>query len=277
MPRKSIVWLASYPKSGNTWMRVFLANYLFDRPSPMPINEIHKIGMGDAITKTYAMAAGQQIDPADDRRTLNLRRKVLGGIVANDADINFVKTHNIRDKALGADLIPASVTKSAIYVIRNPLDVAVSFGRHYSQTPETTVAAFANPQHVVLGAGPNVTQFLGTWSAHVMSWTRHRDFPVLTLRYEDLSTNPEECFGRLIEHLGMAVDPKRLEKAIRFSSFDELKGQEQKAGFIEQSANGSRFFHTGTTEQWRTALTSGQIAKLRDDHGPVMREFGYDP
>ena len=89
---KSIIWLASYPKSGNTWTRIFLANYLMNSDKPVPINQVHRFGMGDSIPRMYQMVAGRQIDVRDYQETLKLRDKVLAGIVANKADVNFVKT-----------------------------------------------------------------------------------------------------------------------------------------------------------------------------------------
>jgi len=127
MPRakavpKSIVWLASYPKSGNTWTRIFLANYIFNRQTPMPINQVHRLGMGDSIEKAYRMVAGGPFDVADYRQSLALRDRVLKGIVNNDAAVNFGKTHNRLTRAFGVDLIPTHLTRSAIYILRNPLD-----------------------------------------------------------------------------------------------------------------------------------------------------------
>ena len=78
---KSIIWLASYPKSGNTWTRIFLANYLMNSDKPVPINQVHRFGMGDSIPRMYQMVAGRQIDVRDYQETLKLRDKVLAGIV----------------------------------------------------------------------------------------------------------------------------------------------------------------------------------------------------
>ena len=92
MPTKNIVWLASYPKSGNTWTRIFLANYIFAKNEPLPINQVHRVGIGDSVTKSYRMVAKGAFDPADHQQSLALRGKVLRAITANDADMNFVKT-----------------------------------------------------------------------------------------------------------------------------------------------------------------------------------------
>jgi hypothetical protein len=282
MPRKSIVWLASYPKSGNTWTRIFLANYLFDRKTPMPINQVHRLGMGDSIEKMYRMAAAPaagllagNFDAADYRRSLSLRGKVLNGIVNNDADINFVKTHNRRTKAFGVELIPPALTRSAIYILRNPLDMVLSYARQYGQTPEFAAAAIGRSDNSIAGANGTVTQFLGSWSEHVQSWTRCRDFPVLALRYEDMQADPEAAFSRVLKHIGVPLVPERVARAVQFSAFSELRKQEDETGFVERSPNAGRFFHSGQAGRWRNDLAPEAIERIRHDHARAMREYGY--
>jgi hypothetical protein len=275
MSRKTIVWLASYPKSGNTWTRVFLANYLFDRKTPMPINQVHRLGMGDSIEKTYRMVAGPGFDVTDYRQSLALRGKVLGGIVNNDADVTFVKTHNRLTKAFGVTLIPPHLTRSAIYILRNPLDMVLSYARQYGHTPEFAAAAIGRSDNSIAGANGTVAQFLGTWSEHVRSWARCRDFPVLVLRYEDMQADPAAAFTRVLKQIGVPVDPQRVARAVQFSSFGELRKQEDAVGFVERSPNTERFFHSGGSGQWRTELAPEAVAQIRGDHGKVMGEYGY--
>lgn len=283
--RKSIIWLASYPKSGNTWTRVFLANYIFNRQEPMPINEVHRLGTSDSVEGIYRMAARAagraRFDVADYRESLALRGPVLGAIANNEADVNFVKTHNQRGKALGVDLIPSALTRSAIYILRNPLDMVPSYARHFRLTPEAAAAAIGRPDNSTAGADGTVAQFLGTWSDHVLSWTRCRDFPVLTLRYEDMHADPQAAFALVLKHIGIPADPERLARAIRFSSFDELKRQEDKDGFIER-VSAERFFHSGRSGNWKDGVWQGALApevaeQICRDHAKVMRRFGYLP
>ena len=127
--RKSIVWLASYPKSGNTWLRVFLANYLFNRQTPMPINEVYRIGMGDAVEKAYRLVAEGPFNVADPRQAVELRPRVLARVVANGAEVNFLKTHNRRGKVYGIELIPPHMTRSAIYIVRSSRLVSDASGQ----------------------------------------------------------------------------------------------------------------------------------------------------
>ncbi|GAB4287038.1 MAG: sulfotransferase domain-containing protein [Roseovarius sp.] len=272
--KKSIVWLASYPKSGNTWTRIFLANYLVNGDRPVPINQVHRFGMGDSIVKSYRIVAGRPIDAGDVRQTLALRPRVLAAIVANNADVNFVKTHNIRGKAFGVTLIPEELTRSAIYILRNPLDMLISAARHFGKSHAEMAEAIGREDHSSVDP-TTVTQFLGSWSGHVKSWTAKSRYPVLVLRYEDMLEHPEEAFGAMVAHVGMPVDAARLRKAIRFSSFDELARQESAGGFVENSPKSPRFFNKGQSGQWRTELAPEIVARVRRDHERMMRKYGY--
>lgn len=272
---KNIVWLASYPKSGNTWARIFLANYLLGTLQPIPINQVHRIGIGDSVALAYRKVGGGRFDPADTMGHLQLREKVMRGIVANGADINFVKTHNARGRAFGTELILPRYTRAAVYIIRNPLDVVVSYARHYGQTPAQAAQTISRPDNTVAADPTSVAQYLGTWSDHVRGWTGTREFPVHTMRYEDMKSDPHRAFTGLLGFLGVPADPERVDRAVRFSSFGEMKRQEQSAGFIERSKNAERFFHTGETDQWKQALSPEDVATLRQRHGSVMARFGY--
>ncbi|MEM8800805.1 MAG: sulfotransferase domain-containing protein, partial [Pseudomonadota bacterium] len=243
--------------------------------TPVPINQVHKFGIGDSIAKMYHMVARREIDVHDVQLTLNLRPKVMRGIVANNADLNFVKTHNIRTVVRGTELIPANVTRQAIYIIRNPLDVILSYARHYGQTPAESVTALAHPDNVNAAEPSTVMQFLGTWSDHVKSWEKGTAFPTLVVRYEDMLEKPTETFGNVLKTIGLDPDPEKLDRAIRFSSFEEVSNQEEVDGFKERSPNSDRFFSKGTAGQWKSELDPELVAQVRRDHKRVMKKYGY--
>ncbi|RKF14720.1 sulfotransferase [Roseovarius spongiae] len=273
--KPSIIWLASYPKSGNTWARIFLANYLANPDAPLPINQAHRFCMGDTVAAMYRKVAGRPIDLNDVDLTLTLRPRVLRAIVANNADVNFVKTHNIRSAARGVPLIPDQFTRSAVYILRNPLDMVLSYARHYGMTPETAVSHIANVDNANAADESSVAQFLGTWSEHVESWTSPSPYPVLVLRYEDLLADPETHFGKLLKHIGVPVDAARLKKAIEFASFKELSKQEAQGGFVEKSKQSERFFAKGASGQWESDLAPDLVARVKRAHRKVMKKHGY--
>lgn len=274
---KSLVWLASYPKSGNTWLRVFMANYLLNRQEPVPINEVYRVAFGDSLLGFYTKVAGRPVDPRNEGAVLALRHRTLQAITANGAANNLVKTHNQNVRIGETFLIPADLTKLGVYILRNPLDMALSYADHYGLTPEQVAEAIASPSNRVVPDANNVMQYLGSWSQHVKGWTEARDFPVLTMRYEDLHADPHGQFSRVLERLGVKLDAERLERAIRFSSFKELRRQEETSGFRERTRHAERFFRAGTTGQWRDRLPHPVVERICRDHGTVMKRHGYLP
>lgn len=274
--KKSIVWLASYPKSGNTWVRIFLANYLMNGAKPVPINEVHKFMIGDVSAVMYRQVArGKPLDTSDPVQVTHLRDGVLRGIVGNNADVNMVKTHNIRDKACDVELIPAKYTRSSIYIVRNPLDMILSYARHHSISLDESVDAISRSDNVTLGDERGVITFMGSWSEHVDSWMAPAPYPQLLLRYEDMLTDPETSFGKVIAHIGLPQDPARLRKAIEFSSFKEVSRQESETGFREKSQFADRFFSVGQSGQWRDKLPPEHVDRITRDHGATMKRLGY--
>jgi len=273
---KSIVWLASYPKSGNTWLRVFLANYIYNSEKPVPINQIHRVGIGDSNSKAYRMVTKEVLDPTNPMQGARIRPAVLQAIVNNKADINLVKTHCENAIAYGVKLIPPELTRSAVYIMRNPLDMIVSYASHYGNTIDEAIEGIARKDNSLLGGGDTVYQYLGTWSNHVIGWSKARKFPVLMLRYEDMLKDPHEAFDRVIHHIGLPIDRDRLERSVRFSDFKLLQEQEKKTSFVENSDNQDLFFRSGKSEQWKTELNEDQVAQILQDHGRVMKKFGYE-
>ncbi len=273
---KSIVWLASYPKSGNTWLRVFLANYIYNSDKPIPINQVHRVGIGDSNSKAYRLVTKEAFDPTNPRQSIRIRPAVLKSITNNKADINLVKTHCENGIAFGSVLIPPELTRSAIYIMRNPLDMIVSYASHYGNDLDDAIGGIARKDNSLLGGGDTVYQFLGTWSNHVIGWSKARKFPVLTLRYEDMLKDPHEAFDRVIHHIGLPIDRDRLERSVRFSEFKLLQKQESNTGFVENSDNQKKFFRSGKADQWKTELTDEQVAQIVRDHGRVMKKYGYE-
>ncbi|NCQ22920.1 MAG: sulfotransferase [Rhodobacteraceae bacterium CG17_big_fil_post_rev_8_21_14_2_50_63_15] len=273
--KRSIIWLASYPKSGNTWTRVFLANYLLNTQKPIPINEVHRVGRGDSLAATYHMVAGRKLDFIRVPHVLTFRHKVLQGIVNNNADINLVKTHNARVTAYGVELIPEKFTRASVYIMRNPLDMVLSYARHYGISHVAAVERITHPDNANLPTETSVAEFLGTWEAHVLSWVKDASWPQVVLRYEDLLDDPETEFVKVLDLMGVPVDPERLRRAIRFSSFDELSKQEEESGFIEKSTVSERFFGKGEKDQWKTDLDPALADIIRDKLGPTMKRYGY--
>ena len=274
---KNIVWLASFPKSGNTWLRLFMANYLSGAGKPVPINKIDRFSTGDSVAKLYKAALGPKFDPNDDRASLLGRARVFRALSENGADVNLVKPHNRNGRFQQLRLIPPHITRRAIYILRNPLDMLVSYADHYAVDPAKAAREIADENNTILPSAVTVRQFTGNWSKHVASWTGSTKFPVTVIRYEDILADPGTAFSTVIRDIGAPVDRARIDAAIAASSFNEASKQEADHGFIERSPSSRRFFRSGKTGEGRKRLSPDVIDRVVADHGDVMTKFGYLP
>lgn len=276
MPPGGIIWLASYPKSGNTWVRAFLANYMVNPDAPLPINELVGYALGDGFLIHYERVSGKKAEALSPQEIARLRPKVHEWFATSKRQTVFVKTHNLIGEVDGSPLITPQVTAGAVYVLRNPLDVAVSYAHHYRVDLDEAAAALGRPNHAAPGGPRVLPQYLGSWSQHVRTWTEAPGLRPLVLRYEDLQEDPEKCFGLLAAFLRWPPEPERLKRAIRFSGFDELAKQEAKGDFRERPAGAtSRFFRRGRAGTWREALNDRQVARIVESNRAVMARFGY--
>lgn len=278
-----IVWLASYPKSGNTWTRNFLHNLLSkdDREQTHDINKMQLRTAWDGSIRWYASLIPNQ------KKLEDLTRKEFAAIrlQANqnlaDAAGNglvFVKTHNAMVADAGVPLINPRVTAGAIYIIRNPLDVAVSYSHHLNKSTDETIALMS---HTGVCTPPNASmafELQGSWSEHVFSWTKKQNKSLFVMRYEDMLENPESVFKKMINFLQIETDDTWLKRAIDLSSFEKLQAMENVAGFSEKpKVNQGNFFRKGTRDQWREALTEQQIINVIKSNHTQMKRFGYIP
>ena len=123
----------------------------------------------------------------------------------------------------------------------------------------------------------NLNQHLLSWSGHVSSWVDQRAFPVHVVRYEDLHERPMAAFTALATCCGLQNKPNSVQLAIERSSFEALQTQELNLGFRERPEKLALFFREGKAAIWREVLSSAQVARIIDDHEPVMERFGYLP
>jgi hypothetical protein len=231
--------------------------------------------VGDSVETAYRKVARGPFDNTDVDATLALRPRVMQAIAANNADVNLVKTHWALKRIGRTEIVDPVLTRSAVYILRNPVDMVLSYARHYGLPVDKAVGAIARPSNMILADKGSTPQIIGNWSDHVNGWTRARRFPVLTIRYEDLHADPHAQFGKVLELLGVPVDPERLDKAIRFSSFKEMRRQEEEHGFVEKSKSADRFFASGRAGAGREELAPELVQQIERDHGEVMKKFGY--
>jgi len=273
----NIVWLASYPKSGNTWLRAFLLNLITDSEEPVDINKMAALTEGDSQAHWYATFDPRPPAELSTEDLARLRPTVHARIAASSPDSVFVKTHNALIESAGAAMITQSVTAGVIYVVRNPLDVALSYADHLGVQMDDVIELMAQRGFVTPASVTHVPEHHSDWSSNVESWTGRPHPAIHVVRYEDMASKPALTFGAIARFLG--INPKRdqLTRAVRFSSFKVLKAQEQKSGFVERTPVQKSFFRSGKSGNWRKQLTDRQIRRVLANHREQMKRFDYVP
>ena len=279
-PRSGIVWLASYPKSGNTWTRAFLHNlvHVISGESQIQgINELDQFSIGIAAKASYESILGIKLTDEHRDQIAATRARLQQRVADSVEGLAFVKTHQALVVDRGHLTINFSVTAGAIYIVRNPLDVAISYAHHLDK-PFDFAIDFMNLKNAETSVtDKQVNETYGSWSQHVLSWTRKPHPAIYVMRYEDMLNEPTKTFGGLARHLLFKPSEEQLADTIGRSSFERLREQEEKKGFRERPEGAERFFRDGRAGQWKEVLTPQQIQRIVDAHGEQMQRFGYLP
>ncbi len=272
-PSQNIVWIASFHKSGNTWTRAFLANYFAPKGKKITINELMSITTTDVRQDWYDKAAGKPFKGETFDDSIALRPRVQRMISASAPNQNqFVKTHSKLDRVGPIDLILPEVTAAAIYVIRNPFDVAQSYARHIVKPVDVAIDNMCDPK-ALTASETNIFEVLGRWDQHISSWLSAPGLARHLMRYEDMLANPEKAFRSLLGFLRVPIGDGQLRRAIRESSFKALQRQEKELGFRERPTGMDKFFASGKSGTWREVLTPAQVARIRSEFLPTLEKF----
>jgi hypothetical protein len=276
--KKGIFWLASYPKSGNTWFRIFLENLLSGQAEPVTINRIGLVRISCSRSVFDERVGIESSDLTMDEID-RIRPLLYEHIAENDAGPVFMKIHDAWTRnGDGIPIVTAKATAGVLYIIRNPMDVAVSFAGHFGCPYDKALSRMADYGERLAGDDGCIThqfrQLLMSWSGHVRSWMSS-GLPVHVIRYEDMKQSPFETFEKAVRFIGLDCSTDDIRKALEFSSFETLKDQEEASGFRERPITSPSFFRKGETGSGLKELTPSQIERILHQHGKVMRQFGY--
>lgn len=270
-----ITWLASYPKSGNTWVRMFLSAYVNGycdiNRSLINVSDINRAHYQNCSAVDISTLNRDEIHALRPAMLLNLR--TLAAVKPL-----LVKTHCAVANVGGIAVIPKAVSECAIYIVRDPRDVAISLAEHLDEPINSTIGLMSIDTWTLVGTKQmeGIPQVVMSWSSNVSSWINQTDFEVLVVRYEDMIARPLDVFTKILKRAGMDVEEARVEHAHKASSFEILQRQELKSGFREVMRPKHRFFKRGTAGGWRKTLTDEQVRRIEYDHGQVMTQLGYE-
>jgi len=276
-----IVWLASYPKSGNTWVRLFLNSLINNRESEIDINDI-KI---------------RQFPLRYDFANLNIDMDKIQEFVSNcvvcqdkinlDNSIKIFKTHNALWRVGDHKFTNEENTRGVIHIVRDPRNIITSIKNHFSRKTYDEALEFMTDEKKSLGSkigkkDTDLPTVVSSWSNHYNSWKK-MEKNYLLIKYENLLNNPKDEFKKIIDYLdknlNLTFDTNKIENAIKNSEFKELKDQENKKGFNEAAkdlnGNTKKFFFLGPENNFRTLLNRETTKKIEVAFKSEMLELGY--
>jgi hypothetical protein len=272
MNLQRIVWLASFPKSGNTWTRSFLANYFQPPGKSLDINSLREFTTGDVRQDFFDRANGRPFRGRTIEDWIKVRPEALRLIAASKSGHHFVKTHCQLATFGKVNLIPPEVTAAAIYLIRNPFDVAPSYARHMAESVDVAIDRMAAGK-TTQGSDTRILEFVGRWDDHIQSWINAPGLPRHVMRYEDMLADPEKAFRALFGFLRLPVDTDKLGAAMALTSFSALQKQEREKGFRERPPAMKQFFARGDAGGWREDLTPAQVGRIRSEFLPTLKKW----
>ena len=289
-------YLASYPKSGNTWCRVFITELrrlagldgaeataaAAAQERELRLN--HNLATGSIVSSRHWLDDQLGIDSADLRpeEIDKLRGQVGPQLELYSESLHYHKVHDafVSPDSGGRPVLPTEGCRGAVVVIRDPADVAVSLSHFFSWPLERCVDYLLDDEAALCRSrkrgGQQVRQFMGSWANHLRSWTDQDAIPVLVLRYEDLLMAPERKFQRLAAFLELPADSGLIAAAAFNTRFDKLRAKEdEEGGFQERPSGCERFFRSGRSGEGREQLSADQLERLQAAFTPTLAAHGY--
>lgn len=278
-----IIWLASYPKSGNTWMRSIISALLYSVDGKFNFNLLRKIDQFPE--KKYFKYF---VKNYDDFNEIKKNWIVAQDKINLDGKIKLFKTHQGKYTVEGNSFTNNDNTLATIYIVRDPRNLVQSISNHYTKSLEDSCEFLLVPK--IIGNGKNYEDkqgglytLLGKWNEHYRSWTTNKN-NLLLIKYEDLIKNPkaqiEKTIDFLKKYLTFETDEKKINNILETTSFDNLKKLEKEGQFNENPQNKKdggkvNFFHLGPKNLWHKNLNEKIVSKIEKNFFNEMKELGY--
>tara|TARA_Y100000768_G_C23914049_1_gene651459 strand:- start:299 stop:1147 length:849 start_codon:yes stop_codon:yes gene_type:complete len=279
-----IIWISSYPKSGNTWLRALLANYFFSEDGNFNFNLIKEIDSfpSSKFFRNYKDEFKKPEDTAKywikEQEKINSTNKTF-----------FFKTHNALCKINNNRFTDQRNTLAAIYIIRDPRNVITSIASHYQISKQDALNFMKDKNRGIFERENN--RYLGfqplfSWNLHVKSWTENVLYPTLTIRYEDLISDTNSTFEKVLRFIKRVtntkndIDLEKIKICVKNCDFLNLKKMEKEVGFDESMVNkktGERivFFNLGEKNNYKELLEENMINEINSNFHYELKKFKY--
>ena len=278
-----IIWLASYPKSGNTWVRHFLASLIYSNQGKVGLE---KLGFIMQYPKRDQFE--KLVTSFDDFNQIKKNWINSQNLINSDNKLNIFKTHHVLC-SLGKDnFTDKKNTLGAIYVVRDPRNVISSILYHFNLSNTEEALNFIQTEDKFIGNVKNKVNYplhtlIGSWKTNYNSW-KFSGKNFLLVKYEDLILNPNTEFKRIANYITNTTNIKfseeQIKKGIDESSFENLRKFEDKNGFIEsikdpENKKRKKFFNLGPRNNWKKSLDKKFVDEIENSFNDEMKELGY--
>ena len=275
-----IVWLASYPKSGNTWMRALLSCYLFEEHHKKGMDVFSKMRLIQSfpVKRAFNGIVDEEILKKNKFQAFKYFIKAQEKI-NKDPKLHIIKTHNFCGAVGGDFFTNKENTIGSIYIVRDPRSVAVSYAHYANITYEKSVKLMLDENRVAVHDQYYPEARL-SWKTNLLSWLKSPS-PKLLIRYEDLLKDTAGILKITIKFINQFIKNKieiqedKILKVIEECKFDNLKDLENTKGFKEKENNKNNFFRKGEINEWSKALPISLIEELERNFSKEMKELDY--
>ena len=282
-----IFWIASYPKSGNTWLRTLISSYFYSDDGTYDENLMKLIDQFPTRKYLKDFDYNKKIAGDTSKFWINAQEKIN-----QDKQLKFFKTHNIFGKVNGFDFTNASNSLGGIYIVRDPRNVITSIKNHYGLDDDRAIKWMTNKNNYIYDVekvnevGYGDFQFISSWDINYKSWKIQKKIPVKFIKYEDLNKNTYSVVFEIIEFIykltnnSNKIDKNKLKKALNSTMFDKLKQKEKTQGFSEAVSSMTTnekvtFFNLGPQNDWKKILNEGLKIRINQIFEKNLKELSY--
>ena len=278
-----IIWIASYPKSGNTWLRSIISALVYSKDGIFTFDKLSKIDQFPE--KKFFKDLVKNFRDFDEIKKNWIAAQDKINL---DEKIKFFKTHQGNFKIGNDHFTNNQNTQAVIYIVRDPRNLVTSISNHYSLSLNEACKFLTSPE--LMGNGKSweekkdgIFNFLGKWNEHYKSWTNNTK-NLLLLRYEDLINEPKKELEKIIfflnKYINFDTNDIKIDNILESTNFKNLKKMEQEGSFTEnvikkETGSNVNFFNLGPKNIWQNSLDKKIIKIIEDDFKDEMKEIGY--
>ena len=281
-----IIWLSSYPKNGNTWLRSLISAYYYTEDG-LFFGDKQLQNIQQFPTKKFLEDFDYNLEKPGDtvKYWVEAQKKIN-----LDNKIKFLKTHNALVKLNQNDFTNRKNTLGGIYIVRDPRNVLDSMSRHFQIDHHKALSVMQNENNYIYDFKKKKDfsdyQFISSWEKNYQSWKNNKLIPIKFLKYEDLLSETFFVFKEIVEFIDKLTNNKngfsreKAKNSVKSTSFENLKKIENDNGFSEsiiarESKKNIPFFHLGPKNNWQKNFDDTFIQKLNDIFKRNLSELNY--